>query len=124
MPTYQNKGDYLLVEVNEPYSLKLAISSIQEIAARCGQDNLHKVLIDMSKVDGNPSIFDRYRAGIEIVRLWGSRIRAVVVARPDMINRVTENTAVNRGAKLLMASDMESALQWLEIEIHDEVAGA
>ena len=123
MPTWQNKGDYLFVEVSEPYSLKLAISTIHEIADRCRAENLYKVLIDMSKVEGHLSIFDRYLAGIEIVRLWGSRIKAVVLAKPSMINRVTENTAVNRGAKLQVVPDMESALQWLEVEFHDETVG-
>jgi hypothetical protein len=123
MSTCQNKGDYLFIEVSEPYSLKLAISTIHEIADRCRAENLYKVLIDLSKVEGNPSIFDRYLAGIEIVRLWGSRIKAAVLARPGMINRMTENTAVNRGVKLLAVSDMESALKWLEVEFHDETTG-
>jgi len=123
MSTWQNKGDYLFVEVSEPYSLKLAISTIHEIADHCRAENLYKVLIDMSKVEGHLSIFDRYLAGIEIVRLWGSRIKAVVLAKPSMINRVTENTAVNRGAKLQVVSDMASALQWLEVEFHDETVG-
>ena len=123
MSTWQNKGDYLFVEVSDPYSLKLAISTIHEVADRCRSENLYKVLIDMSKVEGHLSIFDRYLVGIEIVRVWGSRIKAVVLARPNMINRVTENTAVNRGAKLHVVSDMESALKWLEAEFHDETAG-
>ena len=123
MSTWQNKGDYLFVEVSEPYSLKLAISTIHEIADQCRAENLYKVLIDMSKVEGHLSIFDRYLVGIEIVRLWGSRIKAVVLAKPSMINRVTENTAVNRGAKLQVVSDMASALQWLEVEFHDETVG-
>jgi hypothetical protein len=123
MSTWQNKGDYLFVEVSEPYSLKLAISTIHEVTDHCQEENLYKVLIDMSKVEGHLSIFDRYLVGIEIVRLWGLRIKAVVLAKPSMINRVTENTAVNRGAKLHVVSDMESALQWLEVEYHDETVG-
>jgi len=123
MPTYQTRGDYLFVDVSEPYSLALFISGIREIADHCRKENLYKVLVDIRKMEGNPSIFDRYLAGIEIVRRWGSRIKAVVLARPDMINRVAENTAVNRGAKLRAVSDMESALKWLEVEFHDETVG-
>ncbi len=120
MPTYQNRVDYLFVDVSEPYSLILFISGIHEVADRCRKENLYKVLVDIRKMEGNPSIFDRYLAGIEIVRLWGSRIKAVVLARPGIINRVAENTAVNRGAKLHVVSDMESARKWLEVEFHDE----
>ena len=124
MSTCRNKGDYLFIEVSEPYSLKLFISAIHEVADHCRKENLYKVLIDLRKVEGNPSIFDRYLLAIEIVRLWGSRIKAAVLARPGMINRMTENTAVNRGAKLRAVSDMESALKWLEVKFHDETVGA
>ena len=123
MSTCQNKGNYLFVEVSEPYSLKLFLSTIHEVADHCQKENLNKVLMDIRKMEGNPSVFDRYQVDIEIAKVWGSRIKAVVLARPDMINGVTENTAVNRRVKLQAVSDMASALKWLEVEFHDETTG-
>ena len=124
MSTCQNKGDYLFVEVGEPYSLDLLMSTIHDVADHCQKENLNKVLIDLRKMEGSPNIFDRYRIGIEIVKAWGSKIKVAVLARLGVVNRMAENTAVNRGAKLLVTFDKKTALTWLEIESHKETSGA
>ena len=123
MTTCQNMGDYLFVEVNEPYSLKLILSTINEVADHCRDENLNKVLIDARKMEGDPNIFDRFQIGIEIVKAWDSRIKAAVIARPNVISRVTENTAVNRGARVFITSELDVALKWLELEIQDQTIG-
>ena len=123
MSTCQNKGDYLCVDVSEPYSLDLLMSTIHEVADHCRKENLRKVLVDLRKMEGNPNIFDRYRIGIEITRVWGAKLKVAVIARPGTINRMAENTAVNRGAKLIATFDEESALTWLEIKSHKEKPG-
>ena len=124
MSTCQNKGDYLFVEVSEPYSLKLSISTIHEVADHCRKENLNKVLIDIRKMEGSPSVFDRYQLAIESVKVWGSRIKVAVIARPGIVNRMAENTAVNRGAKLMVTFDVEAAMNWLGIESYQEKSGA
>jgi len=123
MSICQNKGDYLCVEVNEPYSLHLFMTTIHEVAEHCRDENLNKVLIDLRKAEGNPNIFDRYRMGIEIAKTWGTRLKVAIIGRPGVVNRMTENTAINRGAKLMVAFDEETALAWLEIENHKEKLG-
>ena len=105
MSTCQNKGDYLFVEVSEPYSLDLFMSTIRDVADHCRKDNLNKVLIDLRKMDGGLNILDRYRIGIEIAKAWGSKIKVAVITKPSIVNRMTENTAVNRGAKLMVTFD-------------------
>ncbi len=72
---------------------------------------------------GSPNIFDQYHVGIEIVKTWGPRIKAVVITKPGITNRMTENTAVNRGAKLMVTFDRETALKWLELEDLKEKPG-
>jgi len=116
-------GDYLFVEVSEPYSLKLFLSTIHEVADHCREENLDKVLIDLRGMEGNPSIFDRFQAGIEIVKSWGIGIKAAVIARPVVINRTGENTAVNRGSKIKMFSEIKDATAWLEVEINSQEIG-
>ena len=123
MSTCQNKGDYLFVEVNEAYSLDILMSTIHDVAEHCRKENLNKVLIDLRKMEGSPNIFDRYRIGIEIARVWGAKIKVAVIARSGVINRMTENTAVNRGEKLIAVFDEETALTWLELESHKEKPG-
>jgi len=114
MPIYTNKGKYLLVEADEPYSLNLFFTMIDEVARRCVQENLKKVLVDITAMEGSPSIIDRYETGVKIAEVWGSKIRAAGVARKSMINFLVETVAVNRGADFKVFSDMDLAMQWLE----------
>jgi hypothetical protein len=115
MTTYQNKGDYLLVEFAKPYSLNVALAIVHDIADRCQKDSLYTVLIDFTKMEGNPSILDRYHLGVEIARVWGPRIRSALVVKHNIINYMMENVAINRGAKVKSFSELNSALKWLGV---------
>lgn len=116
MSTCRNMGDHLWVEASGTYSLKYMLATIQEVAEHCRKEKLNKVLIDLSNMEGNPNIFERYLLGIEIVRAWGQEIRAAIIVRKEATNRMTENTAVNRGARIRVKTSLDEALQWLEIE--------
>jgi len=118
-----NKGDHLYVELSEPYSLKLLLSTIHEVADHCQTDHLDKVLIDLRNMAGNPTIFDRFQLGIEIARTWRSSIKAAVIASPGIISRVGENAAVNRGARLFVTTSTAAALKWLEVQFQAEKIG-
>ena len=111
-----NKGDYLMIEVTGTYTFKALIATIHEVAEHCRQEKLGKVLIDLRSVSGRPSNFERYQFGLEIVKVWGREIRAAIVAPVGMGTRMTENTAVNRGAQMKVTTSMEEALGWLELK--------
>jgi hypothetical protein len=116
VPTYVNKGNYLLVESDEPYSLALFMVIIHEIAQQCKQSNLSKALVDISKMTGNPSIIDRYETGVEISKYWGAKIQVASVVEESLINFVAETVAVNRGANFKVFSEIGPALEWLEVD--------
>ena len=115
MPVYQVKGKYLLVRIVEPYSLKLVLATIGEAAARCRQEQLDRLLADLREMVGVPTIMDRYEMGVEIARVFGSKIQCAAVADPGLINWLAESVAVNRGANFKVFSDMAEAMKWLEI---------
>lgn len=115
MPQYHDNGEYLLVEFTEPYSLSNVIAVIHEVAPRCQQAGRHKVLVDLRRSEGNPNMLDRFKFGIEIARVWGSRIKAAVVANPGIINRMGETVAVNRGGRVRVTHDIAGALEWLGV---------
>ena len=120
MPAYHNKGDYLLVEVSEPFTLDLFLGIIHEVAERCDRDGLEKALIDFSQVIPDPSIMDRYIVGSEIARVWRNKIQGAGVARGETINYVMENVAVNRGANVKAFTTRQAALKWLGISATNE----
>ena len=116
MSSFENKGTYLLAIVNGSYSLEVFMSVIHEVAERCRKEKLKKALIDLRKVEGNPSIIDLYELGVEIANAVGPGIRGAAVARSKMVNYMGENTAVNRGAIFKVFTDIEQAMEWLEVE--------
>jgi|SRR4026207_184307 hypothetical protein len=116
MPVYQNKGTYLFVEPSEPYSLHLILTMVQEIADHCQKEDLHKVLVDLTQMEGNPNILDRYTIGVEVARICGATIQGAAIAKQSITNYMVENVAVNRGAKLKVVSTFEEAMKWLELK--------
>lgn len=115
MLTYTNKINYLLVEISEEYSLKLIIEIIHEIMERGEKENINKALVDIRNMQGNPSILDRYKIGLEISKIWGKKIQGASVGKKNLINYVAENVAVNRGANFKVFTEIQSALEWLEV---------
>lgn len=109
-------GDYLWVEAGGTFSLKYMLSTIHEVAERCRKENLNKVLIDVRSLNGSPNIFERYLLGLEIARTWGQGLKAAILVRAEIHNRMTENTAVNRGARVRVKTSLGEALEWLEIQ--------
>lgn len=112
-----------MVEVSEPYTLDLYLSVIREVANRCNSHGLRKVLVDFTRVNGDPSVMDRYTLGIEIARSWKHTIQGAGVARAESINLVMENVAVNRGANVKAFSQRKDALKWLGIDPAREQIG-
>jgi len=48
-----------------------------------------------------------------VAEIFEHRFKIAALVREDQINRSGENAAVNRGARLFVTADEESALRWL-----------
>jgi hypothetical protein len=71
-----------------------------------------RVVVDFRTMEGVFDNFMRFRTG-ELVaeKLKGHRILSL--ARQETINRLSENTAVNRGASVHTTSDEKQGMDWL-----------
>lgn len=116
MLTSQNKGSYLLVEIIGPFSFAEISAGIKKVAELCDKENLNKVFVDLRQMTGSPSILERYEFGVEIAKTWRQRYQVAIVERADMITRMVENTAVNRGAHILTTTNASHAIKWLGVE--------
>lgn len=116
MPIFENRGGYLFVKINEPYSLKGTFAFLQEFAETCNREHLEKALIDVLILEDHISIWDRYQIGEEYVKVVGSKIRVAVVARRNLIDLTMENVVVNRTGRIKVFHETESALKWLEVD--------
>lgn len=72
-----------------------------------------KVLIDLTQLTGDLSIFERHTVGKYLAEKLPREIRIAVVSPRNYLVKMVENTAVNRGAKMFTTSDREEAAAWL-----------
>jgi hypothetical protein len=107
------EGDgHLIVRVageGTPDSVKLAIKDIAHAAQQRG---FTRVLVDARNLSAPKTGFYRFLAGEEIARVWRD-LKAAILYPEELIDKFTENTAVNRGAVVIVLSDLDEALRWL-----------
>src|SRR5262245_28279398 len=119
MYTCEIRDNHLFVEITEPFVVKMVLSTIQEIADTCKNENLDKVLVDMRAAHEPISTIDRYTLGVKVANVLGPKIKVAVVAHKDILNHVAENVAVNRYGKLKGFFDIAEATDWLGIGKQD-----
>ncbi len=115
MPAFENKGEYLLVTFNETYSLDAVKSAIQQIADFCATQRLNKALVDLSGIQGEVGVVDRYEIGVYAAKVIGSKVKVAAIARPGFITYFVENVLQNRGGTARVFTDEEHAREWLEV---------
>ena len=115
MATFQNHDDHLFVEISGPYSLEYFLECVENVAVRCREASLSKVLVDLRGVTGHPSIMDRYRIGVALADSWGSGIQGAMIAPRSMVNRMTETVVFNRGGRIRVFFDRPEAVAWLGV---------
>jgi hypothetical protein len=111
--TLETRPDYMAFTVVGAYDFadfKLMVTGCRDACVRTGAA---KALIDISAVTGDMPQIDRYNLGQLFAEVWGSKMRAGVVAPRDQINRLFENTAVNRYAQVMVHGDPQPVLEWL-----------
>ena len=74
---------------------------------------IKKVLVDLTRLTGDLSFFDRHRVGKYLAEKLPRDTRIAVVSSRNSLVRMIENTAINRGVKLFATDDREEAKAWL-----------
>lgn len=90
-----------------------SIELIEMAFAECQNKNIKKALLDIHNAKRDLKEFDRYKIGIKASELFQRPYRLLVIERKKRINKFAENTAVNRGAEMLVTDDKEGGLAWL-----------
>ena len=116
MPYFENKGDYLLMTPSGEYSLQSYREALVSAAALCREYKLKRILADIRNVKINIPVPDRFLLGADMARIFGYRVKFAILAPSEIIDRVAENAAVNRGGRVFVTDDLQAALKWLESE--------
>jgi hypothetical protein len=88
---------------------------ISRMVAQCLQDNIHKVLADLTRVSVRIPVFDLYELGRHFTMIPGCQtIKYAFVVRAEIMyeDNFFENLMVNRGLEIKRFTDFDEALRW------------
>jgi hypothetical protein len=114
--SYKRTPHYLIVEF-APSMAFWRLDNMKRVVdlvnRQCHELGYERVLLDLTPVAGEPAYLDRFRIGVYIAEVMPGRPRFAVLARHQSINKFGEDTAVNRGAVMLVTHDRIEAITWL-----------
>jgi regulator of replication initiation timing len=94
-------------------NLYAEIGEILTTIKRLSEENSRtRILIDAVNVSGL-SEMEKYFIGEQSANMFGHKTKAVIVSKPELINKFLENVVVNRGGRLRVLSSEQEALRWL-----------
>jgi len=114
---------HVLVQATGSYELADAMHLVREALATANSHKQPKILVDARKVTGNLSMMQRFEFGDAVAKLYsqrphGSAALIAVVGNEPLIDpeRFGETVAVNRAVPVKVSTDMQEALDWLNIQ--------
>ena len=108
------RDGYFWIAVAGRWDLGDAYGLVELIRRETDLAGVDRALADLRNVDGPVPGLDRFFAGKHVATVLGARVRLAVIARPEMIDKLGENTAVNRGARILVSGTEAEALAFLD----------
>ena len=111
--SFQEHKDYLFVHIRGakvPPDVCAALLAIREKVKQTGHT---RILIDGMGLTPPRAGIDRFLIGESLAGLLGQPLKVPVFGHADYINKLAENTAVNRVASCYVNGDEAEALRWL-----------
>jgi len=116
MKTIDIRDGYVFVYYDGQNDVNSLIALMNEVAEACKRENIHKLLADLSNMQGEPNFLDRFTLGVSGVWILRGISKSAIVYRNVESNRFAETVAVNRGLPTLVTHDIEEAKRWLGVE--------
>ena len=110
---FEVRPEYLHVEVRAATDVESIEQGLRDVKAQADQSGRTRILIDARATAGPRFGLDRFILGKYVAELFGPHYRIAILYAEQIIDKFGENTAVNRGANVLVTSDDAAALAWL-----------
>ena len=110
---YLKHAEYLEVIFTGKRSFAAFRDLMNNVHKECQKNNLKRILIDVSEAKGEWGAFTRFKVGEKVSEVFKYFYKILAIEKEEKINKFAENTAVNRGANLLVTSDRKKGLEWL-----------
>ena len=110
---YLKHTEYLEVVFTGQRSSVALSALIDEVYKQCQRNDFKRILIDLSGAKGELRETGRFEVGKKVSQVFNYLYKILAIEKEERINKLAENTAVNRGANLLVTSDRKKGLDWL-----------
>jgi hypothetical protein len=120
--SYEPRGLYLRARVSGPYDPAEARALLKQTREQAIQAGFTRIFIDAMDVEAPPSEIERYSMGEVFAIMLPPPFRVAVLYAKPTGDKFMENTAVLRGADLLICGDEMEALGWLLADAGEEAA--
>lgn len=105
--------NYLEVNCSDSLNLQDCMKLVEDIRKyNSVHPEINKILIDLYKTVGNLSIIERHTLG-KMIAEGNKLLKTAVYYRKEEINKLLENTVVNRGGSIFVSDSRDLALKWL-----------
>jgi hypothetical protein len=111
--TVEDRKDHLYFRLTGKYDYQDFMALVLGLRDECLRREATHAVIDISIVDGDIPGLERYNLGLRFAEIWGGRLKAAILAPRERINKLFENTAVNRYARVHVSHDEELLMAWL-----------
>lgn len=107
------RENYLLLIVSGRWVLQDMLALIDIGREEAQKADRNRLLIDIRGIRGVPSNMDRFDVGEQLAKQIRYSRKIAILYQADLINKLAENTAVNRGVNMAVFYDEAEALEWL-----------
>lgn len=106
--------EYLRIAVKGTYGFGRTRRLFRAIRELSDRHQMRRVLIDFTGVTRQPSDMDRFELGERLAQVFGSSAHTLAfIVRKEIVNRLAETVALNRGVEMRVFFTEEDALTWL-----------
>ena len=110
----EERDNYLLIQVEGEWTRDSIKLGMEDVAREAKERGYTHILLDIRKLSTPKKSFYRFLAGEYAAEVWSDPVKLrVAVFRNEVIDKFGENAAKNRGADLIVVSDIDEALAWL-----------
>jgi len=110
----KQENGYLFIAVAGDYSLIDSRDLIHRVKQESKNSGYRDVLLDTTGVAGTIPHLDLFELGVHCAEVWKAAFRVAIISRDEGINKFFEDVAGNRGVRVLVVANQDTAIQWLD----------
>jgi hypothetical protein len=110
----KQENGYLFIGIIGEYSLMESRDLIHRVKEESKNSGYQNVLLDTTGLAGSIPHLDMFELGVHCAEVWKAAFRVAIISRAGGINKLFEDVAANRGARVLVVANEGAAIQWLD----------